>query len=87
MEIKITSSVQRELIDITHEVQKIVNSKRVENGMCYLFLPHTTAGLFINENHDPDLRKDFIDAFNQLVPVDKDYRHAEGMLPLTLCPV
>ncbi len=67
-----------DLIEITGQVQNIVSKSKVKEGVCFLFCPHTTAGLTINENADPSVRKDIIDALNKLVPPDADYSHAEG---------
>lgn len=76
--INIKTNSRIELIDITDRVQAIVNKSKVQEGACFLFCPHTTAGLTINENADPSVRSDIIDRFNTLVPENARYAHAEG---------
>jgi secondary thiamine-phosphate synthase enzyme len=70
-----------ELVDITDTVQAILREHKITSGYCYLFNPHTTAGLTINEGADPDVRRDIIDALRSIVPLDFNYRHREGNSP------
>ena len=67
-------------IDITGQVRKIVAAGSVQNGLCQVFVPHTTAGVTINENADPDVVTDMLAALKQMVP-DLAYRHGEGNSP------
>ena len=67
-------------IDITGQVRKIVASGNVQNGLCQIFVPHTTAGLTINENADPDVVTDMLASLKQMVP-NLPYRHGEGNSP------
>ena len=67
-------------IDITGQVRKIVASGNVQNGLCQIFVPHTTAGVTINENADPDVVTDMLAALGKMVP-DLPYRHTEGNSP------
>ena len=67
-------------IDITGQVRKIVASGNVQNGLCQIFVPHTTAGVTINENADPDVVTDMLSALKQMVP-DLHYRNSEGNSP------
>ena len=67
-------------IDITGQVRKIVAAGNVQNGLCQIFVPHTTAGVTINENADPDVVTDMLAALKQMVP-DLPYRHSEGNSP------
>ncbi|HLD59115.1 MAG TPA: secondary thiamine-phosphate synthase enzyme YjbQ [archaeon] len=76
--ILLKSSKRSELIEITAQVQKIVSSSKIKNGICTVFCPHTTAGIVINENADPDVRADILKALEGLVPQNADYSHAEG---------
>ncbi len=78
MDITIQTSNKSELVDITHEVQKLVSAKKVADGMCFVFLPHTTCGLIINENHDPELQKDILEELVMRVSADKKFRHGGG---------
>ena len=72
-----------ELRDITAQVQQAVTASGVHEGVCYLFVPHTTAGLTLNENWDPDVRGDLVRALADLVPA-LPYRHREGNSPAHL---
>ena len=67
-------------IDITGQVRKIVASGNVQNGLCQIFVPHTTAGVTINENADPDVVTDMLAALGKMVP-NLPYRHGEGNSP------
>lgn len=78
MLIKVQSTTRKELLDITARVQEVVTQSGMVNGLCHLFVPHTTAGITINENADPDVKTDMIRTLSRLVPVDPDYRHMEG---------
>lgn len=67
-----------EMIDITEKVRGALFSSSVRSGICQVFTPHTTAGLTINENADPDVRADITESLNRLVPWKAGYSHAEG---------
>lgn len=66
------------MIDITKEVQNIVKESGVKQGICVVFIPHTTAGITINENADPDVVRDFTMEINKIVPMNDGYFHMEG---------
>lgn len=67
-----------ELISITREVERLIPND-FKSGICHLFCPHTTAGIILNENADPDVAKDVIYALDKLAPWnDKEYKHSEG---------
>ena len=66
------------MIDITQQIQKIVSESRVRQGICMIFVPHTTAALTINENADPDVIRDFMMEINKIVPLSDGYHHMEG---------
>jgi len=66
------------MIDITGQVQNIVSESGVRNGLCVIFIPHTTAGITINENADPDVVRDFLMEIGKIVPLSDNYRHFEG---------
>jgi secondary thiamine-phosphate synthase enzyme len=77
--LKIRTSARNELLEITGEVQSAVNASGVSDGVCTVFIPHTTAGVTINENADPDVVRDVIETLNRLVPDGASYyRHSEG---------
>src|ERR1700719_5026934 len=67
-----------QLVDVTAQVQKAVASSGVANGICYVYVPHTTAAITINECADPDVASDLQGAFDRLIPFEGPYRHAEG---------
>jgi secondary thiamine-phosphate synthase enzyme len=65
-------------VDITRDVQEAVERSGVSDGVATVFVHHTTAGITINENADPDVVRDIVDMLERLVPRDGSYRHAEG---------
>jgi len=67
-----------ELLDITAGVEKILNNSRVQEGLCCVFVPHTTASITINENADPSVRRDILAELNKVIPFDDGYTHGEG---------
>lgn len=67
-----------ELKDITSDVKKAVEESKVKEGVCVIFVPHTTAALTINENADPSVKEDILSELNRLIPFDGGYRHTEG---------
>lgn len=67
-----------EAIDITERVAAFVGASGIANGLCHVAALHTTAGVFVNENADPDVPRDLLATLERLVPVEGDYRHAEG---------
>jgi len=77
-EIKITSNKRNEMIDVTDKVQKIVEEEKLQNGIVIIYVPHTTAGVTINEGADPDVQKDTIETLEKLVPENNNYHHMEG---------
>ena len=74
----VRSGTRADAIDITDRVQHLVRESGVKSGLCHLYVPHTTAGVFINENADPEALADILHTLEALVPWDNDYRHAEG---------
>lgn len=78
---KVKTSGRSEMADITREVQGVVREHGLEGGVCHLFVPHTTCGLAINENADPDVKSDIVDALDLAVPDRSAYRHSEGNSP------
>lgn len=67
-----------EMIDITKEILSIVKKSGVENGVCHVFVLHTTAAVTINEKADPDVPKDILMELDKIVPLNDAYRHLEG---------
>ena len=64
--------------DITNEIQQVINESKIKNGICYIYVPHTTAGVFINENADPDVKWDVEQTLEKLIPWEDGYKHIEG---------
>jgi secondary thiamine-phosphate synthase enzyme len=81
MKLTVTSHHQTEFIDITANVQQMVEKTGIVNGICMLFIPHTTAAVTINENADPTVKSDILSVLNNVVPWKSDYRHLEGNSP------
>lgn len=69
---------RNEARDVTAEVEKLVRASGVASGICYVYVPHTTAGVAINEHADPDVMADVEDGLRRLFPHSAGYRHVEG---------
>ncbi len=79
MIITVKTNSQTELIDITAQVQQALHSqKNFENGFCFIFTPHTTAAITINESADPSVKTDILSVLNKVIPWNDNYRHLEG---------
>jgi len=77
--IEINTNKQTEFVDITTQVQKKISQSEISDGVCVVFVPHTTAGITINENADPDVVQDILMILNKKIPMgDSGYRHSEG---------
>jgi secondary thiamine-phosphate synthase enzyme len=76
-EISVESKERNQLIDITDKVQAIISESKVSSGICVLYVPHTTAGIIINENADPDVKTDLLNALEKMVP-KINFQHSEG---------
>jgi secondary thiamine-phosphate synthase enzyme len=74
----ISTRQHSEFIDITDQVQQKITDAGVRNGLAVVFIPHTTAGITINENADPDVRRDILYELNKIIPLDDHYHHTEG---------
>lgn len=76
--INVRSKSRVELIDITDMVQEVTKEANILKGVCFLYVPHTTAGITINEGADPSVQRDIQNALNRLVPHEIGYFHREG---------
>ena len=76
--LRIRTSKRTQFVDITREVEHTVHESGVPNGMCCVYVPHTTAGVTINEHADPDVARDVEGIFDRLISHVGPYRHAEG---------
>ena len=77
-ELSVRTSSRVELIDITDLVQDVVSKSGIKSGLGCVYVPHTTAGITINENADPSVRKDIIKELNKTIPFEDNYSHSEG---------
>lgn len=74
----ISTGSQTELIDITDKIQSVLSESKIQSGICQVFIPHTTAGITINENADPSVKRDILKELNKVIPFDDNYQHSEG---------
>lgn len=75
--LSIKTNKRNQIIDITRDIEKVVEKSGVRNGVCTVYCPHTTAGITINENADPDVKSDLLNALEKIVPNIR-FRHSEG---------
>jgi secondary thiamine-phosphate synthase enzyme len=78
IELKIRSKKRNEMIDITKDIKHIVKKLEIENGFLIIFIPHSTAGIIINEGADKNVKRDIIEKLKNIFPVDSNYLHLEG---------
>lgn len=76
--ISVKTNSRIEIVEITEKIQAAVAKNKIKSGVCFIFAPHTTAGLTINENVDPSVREDMIKILSKLIPKDGNYAHSEG---------
>lgn len=76
--VQVETVMRVEFKDITSLLQGLIAESGVRSGICHLFVPHTTAGLLVNENDDPALQRDLSDFLKQLAPQDRIYHHNDG---------
>ena len=76
--IKLRTSRRTEMKNVTAEVEKAVRDSGCASGVCHLYVPHTTAGVIINEGYDPDVARDMEAALDRLVPDSPHFKHSEG---------
>jgi secondary thiamine-phosphate synthase enzyme len=78
VEVKVKTPERVALIDVTNEVNHAVATSEVREGLCNLFVPHTTASVIVSENWDPDVVSDLLEQLERVVPREAGYKHAEG---------
>jgi secondary thiamine-phosphate synthase enzyme len=78
MDIAVKTRSRTELVDITAAVQTAIREAGIRDGLCMVFVPHTTAAVTINENADPTVKDDMLKVINKVIPWDDGYRHLEG---------
>ena len=79
--IDITTKAREEIVDITAEVASAVKQEGLKDGLCLVYVPHTTAGVSVNENADPTVKSDVLMAMKHFVPDKLPFRHSEGNSP------
>ena len=67
-----------EFVDVTSQIEQLIEKSGIESGQCHVFVPHTSAAVLINENYDPGLRQDIADFLKKLAPPNPDYHHNDG---------
>jgi len=77
-ELKIKSTKKNQMIDITDDIQQIIAEENINNGLATVYVPHTTAGVTINEGADPSVQRDIIETLKQIIPENNNYHHLEG---------
>jgi secondary thiamine-phosphate synthase enzyme len=80
-QLSVRTSPRTEMVDITGQVQELIKQSGVDEGICHLFVAHTTAGLTINENADPSVNSDILMVLNKIISDREAYRHGEGNSP------
>jgi secondary thiamine-phosphate synthase enzyme len=78
---RVVSEARQQMKDVTSEVNGALHRLGVKDGVCLVFVPHTTAGLIVNENADPAVCSDMLDWLDEAVPQDRPFRHEEGNSP------
>jgi secondary thiamine-phosphate synthase enzyme len=79
--LSVRTNTRTEFVDITSSVQQVVRASGVAEGVCHIYVPHTTAGVTINESADPSVKADILMMLNKLVSDKESYRHLEGNAP------
>jgi len=77
-ELKVITRKRNEMIDITTDVQRLIYKENIKNGYVIVYIPHTTAGITINEGADPSVQRDIIETLNRIIPESGNYYHSEG---------
>ncbi len=76
--LKVSTPTRNQLVDITSQIQTLVDKHKVKDGILYVFCPHTTAAVTVNENYDPSVQSDISDTLSKLIPHRAGYAHTEG---------
>lgn len=76
--ISVNTKAQTEFVDVTRKVQDVVKKSEIEDGICQVFVPHTTAAVTINENADASVSRDILYEINKVIPFSDNYHHTEG---------
>ena len=77
-EITVNTNARSELLNINSLLENFLNKNSLDSGICHIYVPHTTCGITINENADPDVKRDILMELEKIVPFSDGYRHMEG---------
>ncbi len=78
MILSVKTRERTELVDITSDINKFIQKSGIDQGLCMIYVPHTTAAVTINESADPSVKSDILMILNQVIPWEANYRHLEG---------
>jgi len=81
MILSVKTRERTELIDITSNINQLIQKSGTDQGLCMIYVPHTTAAVTINESADPSVKSDILMVLNQIIPWEANYRHLEGNSP------
>ena len=81
MILSVKTRERTELIDITSDINQLIQKSGTDQGLCMIYVPHTTAAVTINESADPSVKSDILMILNQIIPWEANYRHLEGNSP------
>ena len=81
MILSVKTQERTELIDITSDINQLIQKSGTDQGLCMVYVPHTTAAVTINESADPSVKSDILMILNQIIPWEANYRHMEGNSP------
>ena len=76
--IEIYTTAHSDMVDITNKINTVIQNSNVKEGICVIYVPHTTAAVIINENADPSVKRDILSALNKIIPWNDKYTHMEG---------
>jgi len=81
MLITVKTTGKTQMVDITEDIQNAVQARGITGGLCFIYVPHTTAAVTINESADPSVKEDILMILNRVIPWKAEYRHMEGNSP------
>ena len=79
--LNIHTKSRTEFSDVTQEIQQVLKKSKIQSGIFLIFVPHTTAGITINEDADPSVVQDILKELNKIIPFQDNYAHLEGNCP------
>jgi len=81
MILSVKTRERTELVDVTSDINQLIQKSGIDQGLCMIYVPHTTAAVTINESADPSVKSDVLMVLNQVIPWEANYRHLEGNSP------